>query len=594
MSDTTTGSNTGLRRDLKARHITMIAVGGSIGTGLFVASGATIAQAGPGSALLAYSIIGLMVYFLMTSLGELAAYEPVAGSFSTYGRRYVDEGFGFALGWNYCYNWAITVAVDLVAAQLVMGWWFPDVPGTLWSALFLAFIFTLNYISVKGFGETEYWFALLKVVTVILFICTGFAMIFGILSGDTPAGFENWAIGDAPFVGGLPALIGVAMVVGFSFQGTELIGIAAGETEHPEKNIPKAVRQVFWRILLFYILSIFVISLIIPYTDPRLLRNDVADIAVSPFTLVFEHAGLLSAAALMNAVILTSVLSAGNSGLYASTRMLFVLAHQGSAPKIFGKLSASGVPRNALFATTAVLARHRHQPLPLPPRLRDERLRRQQAALQVVLLPVRTDVRLRALHDHHARPELPGLPRGHDRLGGRGRHLHRHPALPRHLARLQAHHGLPLRALQRHEVPGKVPLGNFTDNGRPASIKAAARRLHSSWLFPSAACAEIVPTSCSLVMDVSRLPASLPAFCIRTYPGAPLFDLTICMPDSPSLRRRGHRAALSGCALSADSSANPAGLQGGGGDLSQAGKARAVVEQPATLNAQAGGSGAQC
>lgn len=354
MSDTTTGSNTGLRRDLKARHITMIAVGGSIGTGLFVASGATIAQAGPGSALLAYSIIGLMVYFLMTSLGELAAYEPVAGSFSTYGRRYVDEGFGFALGWNYCYNWAITVAVDLVAAQLVMGWWFPDVPGTLWSVLFLAFIFTLNYISVKGFGETEYWFALLKVVTVILFICTGFAMIFGILSGDTPAGFENWAIGDAPFVGGLPALIGVAMVVGFSFQGTELIGIAAGETEHPEKNIPKAVRQVFWRILLFYILSIFVISLIIPYTDPRLLRNDVADIAVSPFTLVFEHAGLLSAAALMNAVILTSVLSAGNSGLYASTRMLFVLAHQGSAPKIFGKLSASGVPRNALFATTAV------------------------------------------------------------------------------------------------------------------------------------------------------------------------------------------------------------------------------------------------
>ena len=426
MSDTTTGSNTGLRRDLKARHITMIAVGGSIGTGLFVASGATIAQAGPGSALLAYSIIGLMVYFLMTSLGELAAYEPVAGSFSTYGRRYVAEGFGFALGWNYCYNWAITVAVDLVAAQLVMGWWFPDVPGTLWSALFLAFIFTLNYISVKGFGETEYWFALLKVVTVILFICTGFAMIFGILSGDTPAGFENWAIGDAPFVGGLPALIGVAMVVGFSFQGTELIGIAAGETEHPEKNIPKAVRQVFWRILLFYILSIFVISLIIPYTDPRLLRNDVADIAVSPFTLVFEHAGLLSAAALMNAVILTSVLSAGNSGLYASTRMLFVLAHQGSAP--------------------------------LPPRLRDERLRRQQAALQVVLLPVRTDVRLRALHDHHARPELPGLPRGHDRLGGRGRHLHRHPALPRHLARLQAHHGLPLRALQRYEVPGKVPL----------------------------------------------------------------------------------------------------------------------------------------
>lgn len=222
-----------------------------------------------------------MVYFLMTSLGELAAYEPVAGSFSTYGRRYVDEGFGFALGWNYCYNWAITVAVDLVAAQLVMGWWFPDVPGTLWSALFLGLIFLLNYISVKGFGETEYWFALLKVVTVILFICTGFAMIFGILSGDAPRALRTGRSATRPSWAAA-ALIGVAMVVGFSFQGTELIGIAAGETEHPEKNIPKAVRQVFWRILLFYILSIFVISLIIPYTDPRLLRNDVADIAVSP------------------------------------------------------------------------------------------------------------------------------------------------------------------------------------------------------------------------------------------------------------------------------------------------------------------------
>ena len=590
-----------------------------------MASGATIAQAGPGSALLAYSIIGLMVYFLMTSLGELAAYEPVAGSFSTYGRRYVDEGFGFALGWNYCYNWAITVAVDLVAAQLVMGWWFPDVPGTLWSALFLAFIFTLNYISVKGFGETEYWFALLKVVTVILFICTGFAMIFRNPLGRHACGLRE--LGDrrrAPFVGGLPALIGVAMVVGFSFQGTELIGIAAGETEHPEKNIPKAVRQVFWRILLFYILSIFVISLIIPYTDPRLLRNDVADIAVSPFTLVFEHAGLLSAAALMNAVILTSVLSAGNSGLYASTRMLFVLAHQGSAPKIFGKLSASGVPRNALFATTAVAG------LCFLTSLFDNQ--------SVYLWLLNTSgmsgfIAWLGIAISHYRFRRGYVMNGYDvnKLPYKSSFFPFGPMFAFALcmiimlgqnyqaflagtidwAGVVATIGIPLflaiwlgyklitgcrlRALQRHEVPGKkVPLGNFTDNGRPASIKAAARRLHSSWLFPSAACAEIVPTSCSLVMDVSRLPASLPAFCIRTYPGAPLFDLTICMPDSPSLRRRGHRAALSGCALSADSSANPAGLQGGGGDLSQAGKARAVVEQPATLNAQAGGSGAQC
>ena len=344
----------GLKRSLKARHLTMIAIGGSIGTGLFVASGASVSQAGPGGALLSYAVIGLMVYFLMTSLGELAAYMPVSGSFSTYGSQYVDEGFGFALGWNYWYNWAVTIAVDLVAAQLVMGYWFPDVPGWIWSASFLVVIFLLNVISVKGFGEAEYWFSLIKVITVVIFIAVGVLMIVGILHGAEHAGIQNWQLGDAPFVGGFPAMIGVAMIVGFSFQGTELIGIAAGESEEPEKNIPRAVRQVFWRILLFYVFAILVISLILPYTDPRLLRNDVGDISVSPFTLVFQNAGLLSAAAVMNAVILTAVLSAGNSGMYASTRMLYTLATEGKAPRIFAVLTKNGVPRNALIATAVI------------------------------------------------------------------------------------------------------------------------------------------------------------------------------------------------------------------------------------------------
>ncbi|ENR0808691.1 lysine-specific permease [Escherichia coli] len=354
VSETKTTEAPGLRRELKARHLTMIAIGGSIGTGLFVASGATISQAGPGGALLSYMLIGLMVYFLMTSLGELAAYMPVSGSFATYGQNYVEEGFGFALGWNYWYNWAVTIAVDLVAAQLVMSWWFPDTPGWIWSALFLGVIFLLNYISVRGFGEAEYWFSLIKVTTVIVFIIVGVLMIIGIFKGAQPAGWSNWTIGEAPFAGGFAAMIGVAMIVGFSFQGTELIGIAAGESEDPAKNIPRAVRQVFWRILLFYVFAILIISLIIPYTDPSLLRNDVKDISVSPFTLVFQHAGLLSAAAVMNAVILTAVLSAGNSGTYASTRMLYTLACDGKAPRIFAKLSRGGVPRNALYATTVI------------------------------------------------------------------------------------------------------------------------------------------------------------------------------------------------------------------------------------------------
>ncbi|MDR5611265.1 MAG: amino acid permease, partial [Arsenophonus sp.] len=241
-------------------------------------------------------------------------------------------------------------------AQLVMGYWFPEIDGWIWSAIFLFIIFMLNYISVKGFGEAEYWFSLIKVITVIIFIVVGILMIIGIFRGAENAGWHNWQIGEAPFVGGFLAMIGVAMIVGFSFQGTELIGIAAGESKNPGKNIPKAVRQVFWRILLFYVFAILVISLIIPYTDPRLLRNEVADISVSSFTLVFENAGLLSAAAVMNAVILTAVLSAGNSGMYASTRMLFTLAKEGKAPKIFSRLSPGGVPRYALIATTVVAA----------------------------------------------------------------------------------------------------------------------------------------------------------------------------------------------------------------------------------------------
>ena len=355
MTETTAASSTPrLHRALKPRHLNMIAIGGSIGTGLFVASGATVATAGPGGALLAYVLIGVMVYFLMTSLGEMAAYLPVSGSFSTYGSRFVEDGFGFALGWNYWYNWAITIASELVAAQLIMSFWLPDVPGYLWSAAFLAVIFLLNAFSVRGFGESEFWFALIKVAAVLVFIAIGLATVFGIMSGVESPGFSHFTEGEAPFVGGLQAMVGVMMIAGYAFQGTELIGVAAGESENPKKNIPIAIRQVFWRILMFYVLAILVIGLLIPYTDPNLLKNDTSDISVSPFTLMFERAGLAAAAGVMNAVILTAVLSAGNSGMYASTRMLYNLAKDGKAPRLFARLAASGVPRNALYATTLV------------------------------------------------------------------------------------------------------------------------------------------------------------------------------------------------------------------------------------------------
>ncbi|WP_034528194.1 amino acid permease [Secundilactobacillus oryzae] len=342
-----------VKRELKTRHVSMIALGGSIGTGLFVASGSAISTAGPGGALVAYTAMGLMVYFLMTSLGEMATYMPVSGSFAAYATKYVDPAMGFAMGWNYWFNWAITLAVDISTAALVMKFWLPDIPGWIWSVLVLVIIFMLNALTVKAFGESEYWMAMIKVVTVFIFLAVGVATIFGIMGGHA-TGLENFTRKEAPFVGGIPTILSVFVVAGFSFQGTELVGITAGESKDPEKSIPKAINQVFWRIILFYILSIFVIACIIPYTSPQLLGSSASDIAISPFTLVFQRAGLAAAASVMNAVILTSVISAANSGMYASSRMLYSLAVQGYASKAFTKTTRTGVPLNAQIMTTVV------------------------------------------------------------------------------------------------------------------------------------------------------------------------------------------------------------------------------------------------
>ncbi|OCA91850.1 amino acid permease [Pseudobacillus wudalianchiensis] len=339
-----------LKRGLKARHLTMISIGGSIGTGLFLSSGAAIHTAGPGGALLAYILVGAMVYFVMTSLGEMAAFMPTSGSFSTYGTKFVDPAFGFAIGWTYWFNWAMTIAAELSASTMIMKFWFPDSPSLLWSGSFLALIFLLNYLSVKGYGEGEYWLSLIKVSAIIIFIVVGVLMIFGIMGGEE-IGFKNFTMGEAPFSGGLLGVFIVFIAAGFSFQGTEIVGVAAGESEDPAKNIPKAIKSVFWRILLFYVLAILVIGLIIPYTHPNLQSDNVM---VSPFTLIFEKAGIAFAASLMNAVILTAVLSAGNSSLYASTRMLYSMAKEGQAPRIFGELNKRSVPVAGMLLTCAV------------------------------------------------------------------------------------------------------------------------------------------------------------------------------------------------------------------------------------------------
>ena len=346
--------NTNLKRGLKSRHLSMIAMGGAIGTGIFLAMGDTLHQAGVGGAFVAYGIIGVMVYFLCTSLGEMATYMPETGSFGAYATKFVDPALGFALGWNYWYNWAITIAAEMVAGSLLMKFWFPNVPAIVWSALFLVIILTLNLLSAKAYGESEFWFAAVKVATVIIFLIVGVLMIFGILGGDN-VGFKNFYENGGPFIGGAKSIFMIFLIAGFSFQGTEMVGITAGESETPETSVPTAIKQVFWRILLFYILAIFIIGALIYYKDPNLLRSSETNIAVSPFTLVFKQAGLAAAASIMNAVILTSVISSANSGVYASTRMLYAMAVEGKAPKLFARVNINtGIPVPALLATVAV------------------------------------------------------------------------------------------------------------------------------------------------------------------------------------------------------------------------------------------------
>ena len=351
MSQSTGREDEALERGLKLRHVNMIAIGGAIGTGLFVGTGGSLSEGGAGGILLGYCLISVMIFFSMTSLGEMSTYMPVSGAFETYSTRFVSPAFGFAMGLNYWFNWAVTIACELEAATLVLRFWFPHANSLIWSVAFLLFLFLLNWFSVGSFGEAEFWFAGIKVVTIVVFLVVGVLMIAGVMGGSSP-GFSNWSVGKGAFPNGVGGMIKVFLIAGFSFQGTELIGIMAGEAKNPEEAVTKAVKAIFFRILLFYIGSIIVIAFLLPYTDPSLLKTGVENISVSPFTLVFQRAGIAIAAAVMNAVILTSVLSAGNSAIYAGSRVLYAMATERKLPEAFAKTNKRGVPYVSLIFTT--------------------------------------------------------------------------------------------------------------------------------------------------------------------------------------------------------------------------------------------------
>lgn len=333
-----------LNRSMKKRHLFMLSLGGVIGTGLFLNAGYTINQAGAGGALVGYLIGGVILYMVMVCLGELAVHMPVTGSFQKYAANYIGPSAGFALGWMYFVGSAATAGVEFTAAGILMKHWFPHTPVWIWCAVFIVLLFALNALTTKGFAEAEYWFAGIKVIAVIAFIFIGIAGIFGMIPlADRPAPFfENLAPAGL-FPAGIAIVFVTMMNVIFSYQGSELIGIAAGESEEPEKNIPRAIRNVLFRIIVFYIASIIILSAIFPASELGLLE--------SPFVTLMELAGVPYAASIMNFIILTAILSVGNSCLYASTRLLWAMAHDGMAPKVFGKLSKRKVPLNSLLFT---------------------------------------------------------------------------------------------------------------------------------------------------------------------------------------------------------------------------------------------------
>ncbi|KAI9208073.1 amino acid permease/ SLC12A domain-containing protein [Polychytrium aggregatum] len=340
-----------LRRDLKSHHLQMIVIGGTVGTGLFLASGGNIASAGPLGALAAYLLVGLLVYCTTSCLGEMSTYIPISGGLSHFAGRFVDPALAFALGWNYWLSWIVTIGVEMAAAGIVISFWSPSLPTLLMPILLFVGIIGLNCLNVRYYGEIEFWLAMIKIVMCVMFIFVSILFNVGFLGSSRQyIGFRYWQSPGA-FNGDAPAFFHVMIAAAFSFQGTELLGIVAGEAENPSKSIPKAIRSVPWRILLLYISVIFMIGINIPFNDAELGSQSGEDPKYSPFTLILSRAGSNLGSHLVNAVVLTAVLSACNSDLYSCSRTLRTLAIEGKAPALFSRVNGQGVPILAVLAS---------------------------------------------------------------------------------------------------------------------------------------------------------------------------------------------------------------------------------------------------
>ncbi|KAJ3543660.1 hypothetical protein NM208_g3464 [Fusarium decemcellulare] len=337
-----------LDRKMKPRHLQMVAIGGSIGAGFFVGSGSALAKGGPATLFLDFFLIGVMVFNVTYALGELAVMYPISGGFYTYAVRFVDPAFGFAMAWNYVLQWAATLPLELTVCAITIQYWAPDISPGVWIAVFLAAIIILNIFGTLGYAEEEFWAACFKLSSICAFMIIALVLVCGggPSSGryDTYQGFKLWNDPGA-FKNGFKGFCSVFVTAAFSFAGTELVGLAAAESKNPTASVPRAIKQIFWRICLFYIVALFFIGLLIDCNDESLLSSSsYSSTKASPFVLVGKYSGLTGLDHYMNAVILSSVLSLSIASVYGGSRTLLALAQQGYAPKLFTWIDRAGRP----------------------------------------------------------------------------------------------------------------------------------------------------------------------------------------------------------------------------------------------------------
>ncbi len=336
-----------LNRGLKERHIQLIAFGGTIGVGLFYGSSAAIKSAGP-SLIIMYLLIATFIFFVMRALGELAVSKPVAGSFATYAYEEIGPLAGFLTGWSYWIMWIVACMAEITAAGVYMQYWFPNIAQWIFALFSLISMTIVNMITVRLYGEFEFWFALIKIVTIILMLIMGTVLIiFGIGNNGVPIGISNlWSFGGF-FPNGIDGMIHSLNIVVFAYLGVELIGVTAGEAQNPKKTIPSAINKVFWRVLIFYIASLFVIMSLYPWSK-------ICEMG-SPFVITFAKLGIKQAAGIINFVVLTAALSACNGGVFSTGRMLYGLSEKKEAPSIFYKLNKNHVPVTALLFSAILM-----------------------------------------------------------------------------------------------------------------------------------------------------------------------------------------------------------------------------------------------